>query len=62
MCEEKNKKANTETVIDIIETKEHLARYKLKPITGRQHQLRVHMMSIGCPIMNDPFYPKEALI
>lgn len=49
---------NTETVVNVIETKGDLARYKLEPITGKQHQLRVHMASIGSPIINDPFYPE----
>ncbi|MFK8016416.1 MAG: pseudouridine synthase [Gammaproteobacteria bacterium] len=35
--------ANSETVVDIIEKRGSMARYKLEPITGRQHQLRVHM-------------------
>jgi tRNA pseudouridine32 synthase/23S rRNA pseudouridine746 synthase len=48
---------NTETVINVLETEDDLARYKLEPITGKQHQLRVHMSSIGSPILNDPFYP-----
>ncbi len=29
---------------------------KLTPITGRSHQLRVHMMAIGHPILGDNFY------
>ncbi|ESE39374.1 bifunctional tRNA pseudouridine(32) synthase/23S rRNA pseudouridine(746) synthase RluA [Shewanella decolorationis] len=29
---------------------------KLKPITGRSHQLRVHMMALGHPILGDGFY------
>ncbi len=32
--------------------------YRLTPRTGRTHQLRVHMASIGLPIINDPLYPK----
>lgn len=31
--------------------------YRLTPRTGRTHQLRVHMASIGLPITGDPFYP-----
>lgn len=31
--------------------------FKLSPITGKTHQLRLHMMKIGFPILNDPFYP-----
>ncbi|MCV7240760.1 pseudouridine synthase [Mycolicibacterium celeriflavum] len=31
--------------------------YRLTPRTGRTHQLRVHMASLGIPIINDPLYP-----
>ncbi len=31
-------------------------RVELTPRTGRQHQLRVHMASLGCPILGDPLY------
>ena len=31
--------------------------YRLTPRTGRTHQLRVHMASIGIPITNDSLYP-----
>ncbi len=36
----------------------------LKPITGRSHQLRVHMLALGHPILGDRFYasPEEALM
>ena len=53
-----DKPTNSETHISIEEVKSDLARYKLKPVTGKQHQLRVHMMSLGIPILNDPFYPE----
>ena len=55
---EEEGETNSETNIDILETKGDLARYHLAPITGRQHQLRVHLMSLGFPILNDPFYPE----
>jgi tRNA pseudouridine32 synthase / 23S rRNA pseudouridine746 synthase len=32
------------------------ARMRLNPRTGRSHQLRVHMLSLGHPILGDPFY------
>lgn len=32
--------------------------YRLSPRTGRTHQLRVHMASLGLPIDNDPLYPR----
>jgi tRNA pseudouridine32 synthase / 23S rRNA pseudouridine746 synthase len=31
--------------------------YRLTPRTGRTHQLRVHMASLGVPIAGDPLYP-----
>ena len=34
-----------------------MARYRLQPVTGQRHQLRVHCMALGMPIVNDPFYP-----
>ena len=49
---------NAETLVDRVEVKGDLARYRLKPVTGRQHQLRIHMTALGCPILNDPFYPE----
>ncbi|MDZ4268593.1 MAG: pseudouridine synthase [Mycobacterium sp.] len=33
-------------------------RYRLTPRTGRTHQLRVHMASLGLPITGDPWYPE----
>jgi tRNA pseudouridine32 synthase/23S rRNA pseudouridine746 synthase len=32
------------------------ARMRLMPLTGRSHQLRVHMLALGHPILGDPFY------
>ncbi|WP_354216609.1 MULTISPECIES: RluA family pseudouridine synthase [unclassified Arthrobacter] len=34
-----------------------LARYQLEPHSGKTHQLRVHMASLGLGIVNDAFYP-----
>jgi tRNA pseudouridine32 synthase/23S rRNA pseudouridine746 synthase len=48
---------NSETRIEVIGEKDGLALYRLHPRTGRKHQLRVHMMSIGAPIQHDRFYP-----
>ncbi|MFL6696676.1 MAG: RluA family pseudouridine synthase [Vitreoscilla sp.] len=33
-----------------------LTRVALAPVTGRTHQLRVHLAALGCPIAGDPFY------
>ena len=45
--------ANAETVV----TQVGDGRYRLTPRTGRTHQLRVHMASIGLPLDGDPLYP-----
>lgn len=49
--------ANAFTTITIIEERGPLALYRLFPRTGKMHQLRVHMNSLGIPIVNDGFYP-----
>jgi tRNA pseudouridine32 synthase / 23S rRNA pseudouridine746 synthase len=48
---------NTETHIALIEQAGPLARYCLKPVTGKRHQLRVHMNALGLPIACDGIYP-----
>lgn len=50
--------ANSETHIELLEHCNNRAKYLLKPHTGKQHQLRVHLNSLGIPIENDPFYPQ----
>jgi tRNA pseudouridine32 synthase/23S rRNA pseudouridine746 synthase len=35
-------------------------RVELEPVTGRTHQLRVHMAVIGHPVLGDTLYGKEA--
>lgn len=40
-----------------VPTAGRLARYRLEPHTGKTHQLRVHMASLGLGIVNDAFYP-----
>ena len=38
------------------EGNEDAERVALEPVTGRSHQLRVHLAAIGCPIVGDPLY------
>lgn len=37
-------------------------RVRLMPKTGRSHQLRVHMLALGHPILGDPFYAEGAAL
>jgi tRNA pseudouridine32 synthase/23S rRNA pseudouridine746 synthase len=48
---------NSETRIDVITRGDGYWRYALTPITGRKHQLRVHMAALGAAIANDAMYP-----
>jgi tRNA pseudouridine32 synthase/23S rRNA pseudouridine746 synthase len=48
---------NAKTNIERLEVCEGFAKYRLSPITGKQHQLRVHLAALGIPILFDPFYP-----
>ena len=50
--------SNTETRIEVLERNDGLWRYGLYPVTGKKHQLRVHMAALGAGICNDPFYPE----
>ncbi|WP_238531340.1 RluA family pseudouridine synthase [Collimonas fungivorans] len=49
---------NSETRIELIEQRETCSRYRLRPLTGKKHQLRVHLAALGIPIINDAFYPE----
>lgn len=46
--------ANAETLVELVSAD---GLYRLTPRTGRTHQLRVHMASLGIPIEGDPLYP-----
>ena len=48
---------NSETRISLLRRLQHMALYQLEPVTGRRHQLRLHMLSLGIPIAGDQFYP-----
>lgn len=48
---------NSETRIDVLARGPRAWRYALEPVTGRKHQLRVHMAALGAPILGDPLYP-----
>lgn len=49
---------NSETRIEVMSTEGDSWRYALFPVTGRKHQLRVHMAALGAAIVNDRLYPE----
>ena len=49
---------NAITDIDVLEVCGPWARYRLRPLSGQRHQLRVHMLALGLPILNDGMYPQ----
>ncbi len=49
---------NAHSKIRCVKQTKQRALFELKPITGKTHQLRLHMQFIGYPILNDKFYPK----
>lgn len=48
---------NSHTHMQVLEVAGDWARYRLSPVTGKRHQLRVHMAALGLPLRNDPLYP-----
>lgn len=54
---EENLPDNSETRIEMAEQHGAWARYRLFPVTGKRHQLRVHMNALGLPLLGDQFYP-----
>lgn len=48
---------NAITEIELLDIIDGVGFFRLRPRTGKKHQLRVHMTSIGFPILGDPLYP-----
>mgnify|MGYP000679770744 FL=1 len=48
---------NSETRIECVRQEGARALYRLFPVSGKRHQLRVHMHGLGLPIEGDQFYP-----
>lgn len=49
---------NARSRIEVIEAAGPVWRYRLHPVSGRKHQLRVHMAGLGAPILGDDLYPE----
>lgn len=48
---------NAVTEVRLLGTRDGLGYYEARPLTGRTHQIRLHMLRLGAPILGDPFYP-----
>ena len=46
----------------VLERNDYYSRVELIPITGRSHQLRVHMTSIGHPLLGDKLYAHQSAL
>ena len=49
---------NSETTLSLLSVQGDRALYRLEPMTGKRHQLRIHMNALGLPIEGDQFYPE----
>ena len=49
---------NSETGVALLRADGERALYRLTPVTGKRHQLRVHLCALGVPIFGDQFYPE----
>lgn len=49
---------NARSIITLLERKDGIARFSLQPFTGKTHQLRLHLSSLGFAILNDRYYPE----
>ena len=50
--------ANSHSMIRCLQQSTHNALFELNPVSGKTHQLRLHMQALGWPILNDKYYPK----
>ena len=50
--------ANSHSVIRCLQQSARGALFELNPVTGKTHQLCVHMQALGWPILNDKYYPQ----
>ena len=49
---------NSHSLIKCVQQTPEQALFELSPVTGKTHQLRVHMQTLGWPILNDKYYPQ----
>ena len=49
-------KVNRYSIIQCLQQPTQTALFQLRPVTGKTHQLRLHMQTISFPIFNDKYY------
>ncbi|NOU35505.1 MAG: pseudouridine synthase [Kiritimatiellaceae bacterium] len=47
---------NSESIINLVDRRDGIGLFHLQPVTGKKHQLRVHLCAIGSAIIDDPLY------
>ena len=59
-CYEVPGPVNSHSTIRLVQERHGYGLYKVRPHTGKTHQIRVHMLHAGIPIVGDPLYPTVA--
>lgn len=49
---------NARSKVELLDFKQNLGHFRLIPITGKKHQLRIHMSGLGFNILHDRYYPE----
>lgn len=62
VCFERGKPSLTRFRVVDRDARHGTSRVSLEPVTGRSHQLRVHLMALGHPIVGDPLYGPDATL
>lgn len=52
----KDRPPNSRCELELLEHRDSLALYSIRPVTGRKHQLRVQLATAGLPVLGDPMY------
>ena len=60
ICQQRGKSALTR--FEVLERSQDRTRLLLKPVTGRSHQLRIHMRELGHPILGCDLYAHETAL
>ena len=58
IADDSSDEPNAVTHIECLESQHDLGLFRLRPETGKKHQLRVHMAALGFPILGDTLYPE----